>query len=101
MKDFVEKCQFGGVKVKMITRNNVFIAKSIAFKCGILELDQDEAMIEREDFCYYIPKERLEKLDKTHAMARSISNDKVVMVQCLKKQGHKVALELEKIMCLH
>ena len=91
MEDFVEECQFGNVKVRMITSNNVFIAKAIATKCRLLEPDRDGAMIEGKDFCCYTLKEILEKVDKIHVMASCTPNEKA-STGLMPKKGHNVAI---------
>ncbi|KAL1808490.1 hypothetical protein DCAR_0727954 [Daucus carota subsp. sativus] len=90
----VQDCQHAGVKVKMITGDNIFTAKAIATECGILRIDQDMdgAVVEGVEFRNYTPEERMEKVDKICVMARSSPFDKLLMVQCLKQKGHVVAV---------
>ncbi|PRQ36156.1 putative calcium-transporting ATPase [Rosa chinensis] len=90
----IEECQYAGVNVKMITGDNVFIAKAIATECGILRPGQDMhgAVIETIEFRNYKPEERLEKVDKICVMARSSPFDKLLMVHCLKQKGLVVAV---------
>ncbi|XAR57302.1 Calcium-transporting ATPase [Bertholletia excelsa] len=90
----VERCQLAGVNVKMITGDNVFTATAIATECGILRLNQDlkEAVVEGEKFRNYTEEERMRKVEKICVMARSSPMDKLLMVQCLKKLGHVVAV---------
>ncbi|KAE8729679.1 Calcium-transporting ATPase 9, plasma membrane-type [Hibiscus syriacus] len=90
----VEACINAGVKIKMITGDNVFTAKAIAIECGILQPDEDlnEAVIEGVQFRNYSPEERMEKINEIRVMARSSPFDKLLMVQCLKQNGHVVAV---------
>ncbi|XP_073287132.1 putative calcium-transporting ATPase 13, plasma membrane-type [Primulina huaijiensis] len=95
VKRAVEDCQFAGVNVKLITGDNVFTAKAIATECGILHLNQeenDDTVIEGVEFRGYTDEERMEKVDKICVMARSSPFDKLLMVQCLKRKGHVVAV---------
>ncbi|XP_058765033.1 putative calcium-transporting ATPase 13, plasma membrane-type [Vicia villosa] len=94
VKTAVEACQHAGVNVKMITGDNIFTAKAIAFECGILRANQDtdETVIEGEQFRNFTHEERLEKVEKISVMARSSPFDKLLMVQCLKEKGHVVAV---------
>ncbi|GAU38655.1 hypothetical protein TSUD_276950 [Trifolium subterraneum] len=94
VKAAVEACQHAGVDVKMITGDNIFTAKAIAFECGILRPNQDtnETVVEGEQFRNFTHEERLEKVDKISVMARSSPFDKLLMVQCLKQKGHVVAV---------
>ncbi|KAG8370286.1 hypothetical protein BUALT_Bualt14G0101200 [Buddleja alternifolia] len=95
VKKAVEDCQYAGVNIKMITGDNVFTAKAIATECGILsstqELD-DGSVIEGVEFRNYTEEERMEKVEKILVMARSSPFDKLLMVQCLKRKGHVVAV---------
>ncbi|CAJ1936797.1 unnamed protein product [Sphenostylis stenocarpa] len=91
----VESCKKAGVKIKMITGDNVHTARAIASECGILdpndELDE-EAVVEGFQFRNYSPVERMDKIDRIRVMARSSPFDKLLMVQCLKHKGHVVAV---------
>ncbi|XP_014506792.1 putative calcium-transporting ATPase 13, plasma membrane-type [Vigna radiata var. radiata] len=91
----VESCRNAGVKIKMITGDNVHTAKAIASECGILdpteELDED-AVVEGFQFRNYSHEERMEKIDRIRVMARSSPFDKLLMVQCLKQKGNVVAV---------
>ncbi|KAI3469634.1 hypothetical protein Pfo_026297 [Paulownia fortunei] len=95
VKKAVEDCQYAGVNVKMITGDNVFTAKAIATECGILHPNQevdDGSVVEGVEFRNYTEEERMEKVDKIRVMARSSPFDKLLMVQCLKRKGHVVAV---------
>ncbi|XP_074283849.1 calcium-transporting ATPase 12, plasma membrane-type-like [Silene latifolia] len=93
VKNAVEICKRAGVKIKMITGDNVFTAKAIATECGILGFDKGEGeVVEGEEFRNYTHEERMQKVDKICVMARSSPLDKLLMVQCLKQKGHVVAV---------
>ncbi|XP_073030500.1 putative calcium-transporting ATPase 13, plasma membrane-type [Primulina eburnea] len=95
VKRAVENCQFAGVQVKMITGDNVFTAKAIATECGILHPNQeanDGMVIQGAEFRGYTDEKRMEIVDKICVMARSSPFDKLLMVQCLKRKGHVVAV---------
>ncbi|KAH0739785.1 hypothetical protein KY290_038490 [Solanum tuberosum] len=95
VKKAVEACQNAGVNIKMITGDNVFTAKAIATECGILHPNQevDEgAVIEGEEFRNLTDEVRMERVEKIRVMARSSPFDKLLMVQCLRKKGHVVAV---------
>ncbi|CAI9776806.1 unnamed protein product [Fraxinus pennsylvanica] len=95
VKKAVEDFQHAGVCVKMITGDNIFTAKAIATECGILRLNEemdDGLVVEGVEFRNYTEEERMEKVDKICVMARSSPFDKLLMVQCLKKKGHVVAV---------
>ncbi|TKY62412.1 Calcium-transporting ATPase 12 [Spatholobus suberectus] len=91
----VETCKLAGVSIKMITGDNVFTATAIATECGILDHDghvNAGEVVEGVEFRNYTEAERMEKVDKIRVMARSSPLDKHLMVQCLKKKGHVVAV---------
>ncbi|KAG6647260.1 hypothetical protein CIPAW_07G066500 [Carya illinoinensis] len=95
VKTAVESCKAAGVHIKMITGDNVHTARAIAIECGILNPDgnlNNEAVIEGVQFRNYSPEERMEKINRIHVMARSSPFDKLLMVQCLKRKGHVVAV---------
>ncbi|KAH1049625.1 hypothetical protein AAZX31_08G044500 [Glycine max] len=92
----VDSCKNAGVKIKMITGDNVHTARAIASECGILypnndELDE-EAVVEGFQFRNFSHEERMDKIDRIRVMARSSPFDKLLMVQCLKQKGHVVAV---------
>ncbi|MCD7466371.1 putative calcium-transporting ATPase 13, plasma membrane-type [Datura stramonium] len=94
VKEAVESCRAAGVSIKMITGDNIFTAKSIAFECGILQPGEDLniAVIEGPTFRNYSKEERMEIVEKIRVMARSSPFDKLLMVECLKQKGHVVAV---------
>ncbi|XP_052185732.1 calcium-transporting ATPase 12, plasma membrane-type-like [Diospyros lotus] len=95
VKNAIEVCRSAGVRIKMITGDNVFTAKAIAAECGILEPNQQvnsEEVVEGVQFRNYTAEERMRKVDQIRVMARSSPFDKLLMVQCLKQKGHVVAV---------
>ncbi|XP_031098445.1 putative calcium-transporting ATPase 13, plasma membrane-type [Ipomoea triloba] len=96
VKKAVESCQFAGVNVKMITGDNVFTAKAIATECGILQPNQASeeglSVIEGFEFRNLTEEQRMARVENIRVMARSSPFDKLLMVQCLKKKGHVVAV---------
>nr|GMD81719.1 putative calcium-transporting ATPase 13, plasma membrane-type [Ipomoea batatas] len=95
VKKAVESCQFAGVNIKMITGDNVFTAKAIATECGILQPNQapeEGSVIEGFEFRNLTEEQRMARVENIRVMARSSPFDKLLMVQCLKKKGHVVAV---------
>ncbi|KAK4405778.1 Calcium-transporting ATPase 12, plasma membrane-type [Sesamum angolense] len=90
MKQAVEDFRLAGVDVKMITGENVSIAKSIAMECGIL--DNDESIVTGEEFRRCQEHIRMQRADNIRLMARSSPLDKLLLVQSLKQKGHVVAV---------
>ncbi|RVW42939.1 putative calcium-transporting ATPase 13, plasma membrane-type [Vitis vinifera] len=66
VREAVETCRCAGVDVKMITGDNIFIARAIATDCGILRPDQ------------------------------GTTSEVVVEGECLKQKGHVVAVTGER-----
>ncbi|KAI7999123.1 Calcium-transporting ATPase 12, plasma membrane-type [Camellia lanceoleosa] len=90
----VQACRDAGVDVKMITGDNIFTAKAIAIESGIVKPNEDSnnAVIEGVTFRNYSDEERMEKINTIRVMARSSPFDKLLMVKCLKRKGHVVAV---------
>nr|XP_043611235.1 calcium-transporting ATPase 12, plasma membrane-type-like [Erigeron canadensis] len=96
-KKAIENCRSAGVDIKMITGDNVFTAKAIATYCGILKPGQPvtgdgRKVITGEEFRSFTEDQRMEKVDSIRVMARSTPLDKLMMVECLRKKGHVVAV---------
>ncbi|KAI3668102.1 hypothetical protein L6452_43177 [Arctium lappa] len=97
VKEAIDTCRDAGVHVMMITGANLSTAKAIATECGILEVGSEvsnngEEVIEGKEFRNYTEEERMDVCDKILVMARSTPSDKLLLVQCLKKKGHVVAV---------
>jgi Ca2+-transporting ATPase len=95
VKDSVVLCQNAGVKVRMVTGDNVQTARAIALECGILSSDADlsePTLIEGKSFREMTDAERDKISDKISVMGRSSPNDKLLLVQSLRRQGHVVAV---------
>ncbi|PWZ23137.1 Calcium-transporting ATPase 5, plasma membrane-type [Zea mays] len=121
VRDAVELCKKAGVKVRMVTGDNLKTAKAIALECGILDDSEAsaQAIIEGRVFRAYDDTERENVADKISSdshqstcvgvdwsgtwtkfhpntwievMARSSPNDKLLLVKALKKIGHVVAV---------
>ncbi|PKU78352.1 calcium-transporting ATPase 5, plasma membrane-type-like [Dendrobium catenatum] len=95
VRDAVALCTDAGVKVRMVTGDNIQTAKAIAFECGILHSDQEATeptIIEGKVFRAYSEKTREEIAEKISVMGRSSPNDKLLLVQALRKKGHVVAV---------
>ncbi|KAL8151668.1 hypothetical protein V2J09_021476 [Rumex salicifolius] len=95
VRDAVELCVKAGVKVRMVTGDNLQTAKAIALECGILASDADASepnIIEGKTFRALSETERQEVAEKISVMGRSSPNDKLLLVQALKKKGHVVAV---------
>ncbi|KAF3674452.1 Calcium-transporting ATPase 9, plasma membrane-type [Capsicum annuum] len=95
VRDSVQLCIDAGVKVRMVTGDNLQTAKAIALECGILRSDADAAepnLIEGKRFRALSEEDRKEVADKISVMGRSSPNDKLLLVQALRSKGHVVAV---------
>lgn len=95
VKDAVRICIEAGVKVRMVTGDNLQTAKAIALECGILASDRDiteHNIIEGRVFREFSEKEREQVAKKIMVMGRSSPSDKLLLVQALRKQGEVVAV---------
>ncbi|MFS7944541.1 putative P-type Ca(2+) transporter [Helianthus anomalus] len=95
VRDAVQLCVKAGVKVRMVTGDNLQTAKAIALECGILGSDADATepnLIEGKSFRAMSDAQRLEVAERISVMGRSSPNDKLLLVQALRKRGHVVAV---------
>lgn len=95
VKDAVRLCQNAGVKVRMVTGDNIQTARAIALECGILTSEADATepnIIEGKSFRALSDTRREEIAEKISVMGRSSPNDKLLLVQALRKRGHVVAV---------
>ncbi|XP_039154923.1 calcium-transporting ATPase 10, plasma membrane-type-like [Eucalyptus grandis] len=95
VKDAVKLCQNAGVKVRMVTGDNLQTAKAIALDCGILDPEADATppnLIEGRAFRSLTDVEREEAAEMISVMGRASPNDKLLLVRLLKKRGHVVAV---------
>ncbi|KAI9073067.1 hypothetical protein K1719_044987 [Acacia pycnantha] len=95
VKDAVRVCTNAGVKVRMVTGDNIQTAKAIALECGILSSNDDLAepnVIEGKTFRALSESEREQVAKRITVMGRSSPNDKLLLVQALRKGGDVVAV---------
>ncbi|XP_031385957.1 calcium-transporting ATPase 9, plasma membrane-type-like [Punica granatum] len=95
VKEAVRICTLAGVKVRMVTGDNIQTARAIALECGILSSEADVAepvVIEGKTFRALPEKEREQIAKKITVMGRSSPNDKLLLVQALRKGGDVVAV---------
>ncbi|KAG6705926.1 hypothetical protein I3842_07G201500 [Carya illinoinensis] len=95
VKDAVRLCQNAGVKVRMVTGDNIQTAKAIALESGILGSDADATepnLIEGKTFRDLSDTEKEETAERISVMGRSSPSDKLLLVQALRRKGHVVAV---------
>ncbi|KAJ7513635.1 hypothetical protein O6H91_23G007900 [Diphasiastrum complanatum] len=86
----VAKCQQAGIKVRMVTGDNIMTAKAIAIECGILQ--ENGRAIEGKVFREMSVDEQYKCLPSIQVMARSSPTDKYTMVKRLLEMGEIVAV---------
>lgn len=91
VKQAVDTCKRAGVKVRMVTGDNLGTAKAIAVECGILESTGDLA-IDGKTFREYSNEERQERLSSIAVIARATPSDKLLLVKTLREMGEVVAV---------
>ncbi|XP_029121603.1 calcium-transporting ATPase 5, plasma membrane-type [Elaeis guineensis] len=95
VKDAVNLCTKAGVKVRMVTGDNIQTAKAIALECGILDSDAsatEPTVIEGKAFRALSETAREAIAERITVMGRSSPNDKLLLVQALRRKGHIVAV---------
>jgi len=90
VKEAVVKCQHAGVRVRMITGDNIGTAKSIATECGILS--EDGVIMEGPQFRRLSEWQMSKVLPNLQVLARSTPEDKRILVKTLKELGEIVAV---------
>ncbi|XP_049392928.1 calcium-transporting ATPase 9, plasma membrane-type isoform X1 [Solanum stenotomum] len=95
VKDAVRQCSESGVKVRMVTGDNIQTARAIALECGILTSNTEVTefeVIEGKTFRELSEKEREQVAKRMSVMGRSSPSDKLLLVQTLRKLGEVVAV---------
>ncbi|XP_011016691.1 PREDICTED: putative calcium-transporting ATPase 13, plasma membrane-type [Populus euphratica] len=92
----VESCKNAGVKVILVTGDDVRTARATAIECGVFSCDQEDvesdAIVEGVQFSNYSREQRMERIGKLLVMGSSSPSDKLEMIRCLKEDGHVVAV---------
>ncbi|XP_006654591.1 probable calcium-transporting ATPase 6, plasma membrane-type [Oryza brachyantha] len=88
VKDAVMTCMAAGIKVRMVTGDNINTAKAIAKECGILT--EDGIAIEGQELNNKSSEELKELLPKIQVIARSLPMDKYKLVTSLKSMYQEV-----------
>ena len=88
--DAVHTCQKAGVKVRMVTGDNLLTAKAIAEECGIHT--HDGVVMEGPAFRRMGKREMYQVIPNLQVLARSSPDDKRILVKRLKELGETVAV---------
>lgn len=90
VKEAVEHCNMAGIKVRLITGDNLMTAVAIAEECGIKTLDG--VAMEGPEFRKLSDEEIDKLLPKLQVLARSSPIDKYRLVHYLRTKGEVVAV---------
>lgn len=90
VKQALEKCQTAGIRVIMITGDHKVTAQTIAKELGIL--DQNDMILTGNDLIEMDIDQLVKVVEKVKVYARVSPNDKLKIVEALKKQGRIVAM---------
>ncbi|XP_042428226.1 probable calcium-transporting ATPase 8, plasma membrane-type isoform X1 [Zingiber officinale] len=88
VKEAVQTCIAAGIKVRMVTGDNINTAKAIAKECGILS--EDGLAVEGSEIRNKNPEEMKDIIPKIQVMARSLPLDKHTLVKNLRKMFNEV-----------
>ncbi|XP_059661208.1 calcium-transporting ATPase 12, plasma membrane-type-like [Cornus florida] len=80
-----------GVSIKLVSGDELQKAKALAGELGIFKPDSNDVALEGEEFRQLNDDNRMKKIDEITVMGRSGPDEKLRMVQRLKKKGHVVA----------
>ncbi|MCO5609818.1 hypothetical protein L7F22_064050 [Adiantum nelumboides] len=86
----VRRCQLAGIKIQMVTGDNLITGRAIAIECGILQ--EGDLTNEGTTFKYYSLEMRAQELPKISVMTCSLPTDKLLMVRALRDLGEVVAM---------
>ncbi|CAG8488589.1 9310_t:CDS:2 [Diversispora eburnea] len=89
VREAVQDCLKAGVKVRMVTGDNILTATSIASQCGIYT---NGKIMEGYKFRNLSPQEMDDVVPKLQVLARSSPEDKRILVLKLREQGEIVAV---------
>ena len=87
VKESIQKCKEAGIKIIMLTGDNLHTAKAIAREVGI----EGDSM-KGADFAILTKEEQLRVLEKTNIFARVDPGHKLLIVELLQKNGEIVAM---------
>ncbi|CAM6116159.1 unnamed protein product [Calypogeia fissa] len=89
----VELCFSAGIKVRMVTGDDIYTARAIAHECGILTQEgNDGEAVEGSEFRGWTEHQMLKQILNIRVLARCSPADKLQLVKHLKELGEVVAV---------
>ncbi|KAL8342323.1 hypothetical protein RB601_005027 [Gaeumannomyces tritici] len=92
VKGAIQDCQRAGVKIRMVTGDNILTGSAIAKECGIYKPENGGLAMEGPEFRRKSEAELKELVPKLEVLARSSPEDKRILVRTLKDLGETVAV---------
>ncbi|WZY69612.1 hypothetical protein YC2023_001852 [Brassica napus] len=90
--DAIQQCCNAGIRVCMVTGDDLLTAKAIAMECGILTATSDiNTTILASEFSSMSDAEREEIAENILVMGRSSPDENLLLLKELRKKGHVVA----------
>ncbi|KAL0726998.1 hypothetical protein Bca4012_023091 [Brassica carinata] len=90
--DAIQKCRNAGIKVCMVTGDDLLTAKAIAMECGILTATSDtNTTILANDFASMSDAEREQIAENILVMGRSSPDENLLLLKELRKKGDVIA----------
>ncbi|KAK2631877.1 hypothetical protein EUGRSUZ_L02325 [Eucalyptus grandis] len=91
-REVIEECREAGIKVLVASSEEVLKLQSIATGFGVTRPDSDALVITGEEFRNSSDEERMDMAARISVMGNSLPSDRLLLVSCLKDQGHTVAV---------
>lgn len=91
MRKATETWRNAGLNIILVSEDNVSALEAIALEYEMLP-NSNRLVVDGKTFRDYSNEERMNIVDKVIAMGSSFPSDKLLLVQCLKKKGHRVAM---------
>ncbi|KAL0873277.1 hypothetical protein Bca101_022982 [Brassica carinata] len=94
IRQAIQQCRNAGVKMCMVTGDDLLTAKAIATECGILRATSDETAdtaILAKDFASMSEAQREKIAENIVVMGRSSPDENLLLIEALSKKGHVVA----------
>ncbi|KAJ4286014.1 plasma membrane calcium [Collariella sp. IMI 366227] len=92
VKDALRDCERAGVKVRMVTGDNILTGRAIAKECGIYKPEEGGIAMEGPEFRRKSDEELKTLVPKLEVLARSSPEDKRILVRILKELDETVAV---------
>ncbi|KAL3740905.1 hypothetical protein ACJRO7_022086 [Eucalyptus globulus] len=91
-REVIEECREAGIKVSLVSSEEVSTLKNIATAYGVIQPDSEALVITGEEFRNSSDDEKMNMATRFSVMGNSLPKDQLLLLKCLKNQGHKVAV---------